>query len=178
MRKDNLTEKLSSMRLPEIILPKFSLNCYDNNDRVLIQISNGSVVYNDNQQILSNINFSVFNKNRIAIVGDNSNGKSTLVKAILNDENISKYGDWLLQKKKDIGYLDQHYSTLDHNKSVFDTVAELMPNWSLLEVRSHLNDFLFRKNEEVNAFAGTLSGGEKARLSLAIIAAIHPKLLV
>jgi ATPase subunit of ABC transporter with duplicated ATPase domains len=43
------------------------------------------------------------------------------------------------------------------------------------EIRRHLNDFLFRKNEEVNAFVSTLSGGEKARLSLAQIAATPPK---
>ncbi|PCI38721.1 MAG: ABC transporter ATP-binding protein [Thiotrichales bacterium] len=42
----------------------------------------------------------------------------------------------------------------------------------------HLNDFLFRKNEEVNALPATLSGGEKARLCLAIIAATTPKLLI
>ncbi|KJW07807.1 ABC transporter family protein [Orientia tsutsugamushi str. UT144] len=50
--------------------------------------------------------------------------------------------------------------------------------WSHIEVRRHLNDCLFRKNEEVNAIVSTLSGGEKARLSLAQIAAKTPKLLI
>ncbi|WP_218642304.1 ATP-binding cassette domain-containing protein, partial [Providencia stuartii] len=49
---------------------------------------------------------------------------------------------------------------------------------SYTEIRSYLNDFLFRKNEEINALVSTLSGGEKARLSLAQIAAITPKLLI
>ena len=54
----------------------------------------------------------------------------------------------------------------------------LCPAWPPSEVRKHLNDFLFRKNEEVNAKVSTLSGGEKARLSLAQIAAKTPALLV
>lgn len=50
--------------------------------------------------------------------------------------------------------------------------------WSHAEIRRHLNDFLFRKNEEVNALVSTLSGGEKARLSLVQIAVKTPKLLI
>ena len=53
-----------------------------------------------------------------------------------------------------------------------------MPTWQYAEVRKHLNDFLFRKNEEVNAEVRILSGGEKVRLSLAQIAAKTPRLLV
>ena len=59
-----------------------------------------------------------------------------------------------------------------------ETITTLMPTWPHIEVRRHLNDFLFRKNEEVNALVSTLSGGEKARLSLAQIAAKTPKLLI
>ncbi len=54
----------------------------------------------------------------------------------------------------------------------------MVPAWSSTDLRRHLNDFLFRKNEEVNSFVSTLSGGEKARLSLAQIAAKTPKLLI
>ncbi|WP_371254323.1 ATP-binding cassette domain-containing protein [Orientia tsutsugamushi] len=57
-------------------------------------------------------------------------------------------------------------------------MADLVPSWSHAEIRRHLNDFLFRKNEEVNAPVSILSGGEKARLSLAQIAAKTPKLLI
>jgi ATPase subunit of ABC transporter with duplicated ATPase domains len=53
-----------------------------------------------------------------------------------------------------------------------------VPNWSHAEVRRHLNNFLFRSNEEVSSAVGTLSGGEKARLSLAQISAKTPKLLI
>lgn len=81
-------------------------------------------------------------------------------------------------KPEDIGYLDQHYGTLNPDKTVLETIADLVPHLPHAEIRRHLNDFLFRKNEEVNALVSTLSGGEKARLSLAQIAAKTPKLLI
>ena len=101
-----------------------------------------------------------------------------MIKAILDNESVIKSGNWHTPKVSDIGYLDQHYGTLSAEKTVLETIAELVPTWTHIEVRRHLNDFLFRKNEEVNALVRTLSGGEKARLSLAQIAAKTPKLLI
>ena len=96
----------------------------------------------------------------------------------MDDACVIKSGNWYAPKISDIGYLDQHYGTLSAEKTVLETIAELVPTWPHIEVRRHLNDFLFRKNEEVNALVSTLSGGEKARLSLAQIAAKTPKLLI
>ncbi|MBI6545759.1 MAG: ABC-F family ATP-binding cassette domain-containing protein [Cyanobacteria bacterium NC_groundwater_1444_Ag_S-0.65um_54_12] len=59
-----------------------------------------------------------------------------------------------------------------------ETIHDLVPTWPYVEIRRHLNDFLFRKNEEINAPVSKLSGGERARLSLAQIAAKTPKLLL
>ncbi len=59
-----------------------------------------------------------------------------------------------------------------------ETIAHCAPHWSAAEIRQHLKDFLFRKNEEVQALVQQLSGGEKARLSLAVIAANTPRLLI
>ncbi|GAJ46889.1 putative ABC transporter ATP-binding protein YdiF [Holospora elegans E1] len=61
---------------------------------------------------------------------------------------------------------------------MLETIADLVPHLPHTEIRRHLNDFLFCKNEEVKAPVSTLSGGEKARLSLAQIAAKTPKLLI
>lgn len=176
--KSQLTEALENLRLPEIIVPKFSISSQDAYGRMLVQVNNGSVGYHANQPLLSGISLTVVGQDRIAIIGDNGGGKSTLIKAILGDEGVYKTGDWFMLKKEDIGYLDQHYKNLDSNKSALETISELVPNWSHAEIRRHLNDFLFRKNEEINALVSTLSGGEKARLSLAQIAAKTPKLLI
>lgn len=177
-KKQNLTEQLSDLRLPEVIIPKFSIDSNDVSDRAIVQISAGSVGYQANKPLLSDINFSLFGHDRIAITGDNGSGKSTLIKAIMSDKSIYKTGDWYIIKNEAIGYLDQHYSTLDPSKSVIETISELAPHLPHSEIRRHLNDFLFRKNEEVNAPISNLSGGEKARLSLAQIATKTPKLLI
>lgn len=182
-RKSDLTESLQDLRLPEIIIPKFSIEGSDAGKGVIVQISSGSVGYCEEQPLLSGIALSLACCERIAITGDNGSGKSTLIKGILNkaglpDEALAQSGDWHVVKLDDIGYLDQHYGTLNPDKTVLETIADLVPNWPHAEVRRHLNDFLFRKNEEVNALVSTLSGGEKARLSLAQIAAKTPKLLI
>lgn len=171
----HLLEKLSTLRLPESITPKFSINAADVNNRALVSITHGSVGYKGGGIILENINLSLMLKSRITLYGDNGSGKSTLLKSILGDQSIIKSGSW--QVPGNIGYLDQHYNTLANEKSVLEIIAELV-DWNHAQIRHHLNDFLFRKNEEVNAKVSQLSGGEKVRLSLAQIAASTQKLLI
>lgn len=174
-KKQVLTEKMSGLRLPELIKPAFSIQAGESG-RVLVSISDGAVGFEN--PVITAINLSVATGERIAISGDNGSGKSTLIKAILEDTAVVKTGVWHGVRRECIGYLDQHYSTLDAEKTVFDSLQSEVSNWSHAEIRKHLNDFLFRKNEEINAPVASLSGGEKARLSLAVIAAITPKLLI
>lgn len=176
--KNDLNTKLANLYIPEVIIPKFYLNSADSADNTILSITNGSIGYLEQEAILKSINLSINSKEHVLITGDNGSGKSSLVKAILGYNNIYKSGNWYMPNINDIGYLDQHYSTLTHNKSVFDSILEIVPNWHLNEIRKHLNDFLFRKNEEIATLVSMLSGGEKARLSLALIAAKTPKLLI
>jgi ATPase subunit of ABC transporter with duplicated ATPase domains len=176
-KKQKLSEQLSEIRLPEIIRPKFHLLHQNTGAKTLVSIVDGTIGY-ANKIILRNINLSVGSRERVAIVGDNGCGKTTLIKAILGDECITKTGDWHVSNPQDIGYLDQHYKNLDLGKSAVEIISAVNPAWSHGEIRRHLNDFLFRKNEEVNASVKNLSGGECARLSLAKIAAHMPKLLI
>lgn len=177
-KKQELTQRLSELYTPEVIHPKFALHGTETN-QTLVTVSEGTVGYNDdNHPVLRELSFSIKAGARVAIHGDNGSGKSTLLKAILNDESIVKKGSWNLPHPKEIGHLDQHYNTLNPNKSVWETISCFLRDKSCTEIRKYLNDFLFRKNEEVNALVATLSGGEKARLSLAQIAAITPKLLI
>jgi len=177
-KKQALTEQLSNLRLPEIIVPKFSLNSADIRDRIIVSIRDGSIGYAGRKPLLQKIRLSIGSKDRVSIQGDNASGKSTLIKAILNDDSVIRSGDWHMPKISDIGYLDQHYGTLSTEKTVLETIAELAPTWSHVEIRRHLCNFLFRSNEEVNNSIYQLSGGEKARLSLAQIAIYSPKLLL
>lgn len=176
-KRQELFDRLADCRIHEIIQPKFIIKGMETN-QTLLTITDGFVSYQQQEPILNNLSLSLKSRQRIALRGNNGSGKSTLVKAIMNDNAVVKTGNWMLPKLDEIGYLDQHYSTLSDELTVFDTLSILLPDFSYVEIRKHLNDFLFRKNEEVNATVKTLSGGEKARLSLAQIAAIVPKLLI
>lgn len=176
--KHDLLARLAALKLPEVIVPKFSLTSAQTKQGTVVQVSGGTVGYSAVRPLLREIHLIVSAGERVALTGDNGIGKSTLLKAIAHDETIYTFGHWYRAHKDDIGYFDQHYALLDHNKTVYQTIAECMPHASSAQIRSHLNNFLFRKNDEVTAFVYTLSGGEKARLSLAQIAAKTPQLLL
>lgn len=144
----------------------------------MLSIYDASIGYAQDKVILKGISLSLGGKERMAICGKNASGKSTLLKAILGKNEIFTTGSWHLLSIEDIGYLDQHYSTLNPALSVVDHIKKLRPDWTEIEVRQHLSDFLFRKNEEIMQIAASLSGGEKARVSLSMIAAKTPKLLI
>jgi ATPase subunit of ABC transporter with duplicated ATPase domains len=176
-KRENLNEQLSNLRLPEIIKPTFSLTPKDIGSRGIVSISNGKVGYGD-KTILKDINLSVLGDEHLAIVGNNGSGKTTLMKAILNDPQITKTGIWDLPNIAEIGYLGQHYNSLEITKTVLETLMDLAPNKTHSEIRDFLNSFLFKKNEEVNKLVSVLSGGQRARLALAEIALQTPKLLL
>ncbi|ASQ45999.1 ATP-binding cassette domain-containing protein [Legionella clemsonensis] len=176
-KKQQLLEELSSFDLPEVIKPKFKLNGLEYH-KCLIRIQDASITYKSESVILDDIHFYLSGCERVALHGDNASGKSTFVKAILKDRQIIRTGEWTVPNWNTIGYLDQHYQHLSLNETVLDLMRSKMTHASHAEIRAHLNDFLFRKNEEVEIKVKSLSGGEKVRLSMALIAAQPPKLLI
>lgn len=134
----------------------------------------GAVGYTSDNFILEGININ-FDKS-LAIIGANGSGKTTLIRAMMNDSTIYKKGEWFLPRE--IAYLDQHYSCLNPNLTPIETIADIAPHLSHAEIRKYLNDFLFRKNEEVTTLNKYLSGGEQARLCLAQITIAPPDLLI
>ena len=176
-KKMELSHKLAQTRLPEIIIPRFALGSAPvSASKAIVAIADGACGYG--HPVLDNIFLTLAAGGRLGITGSNGSGKSTLAKAIVNDKAVIKSGTWTLPSPEDIGYLDQHYATLDRAATVLNTIQATAPHWGMVDIRRHLNDFLFRKNEEINACISTLSGGERARLSLAQIAASPPKLLI
>ena len=118
-----------------------------------------------NKPISSGISMRVFREDRIALVGPNGVGKSTLLKTIVKDLEAHN-GDIRYGTNVQIGYYDQEQAKLNSNKTV---LAELWDEWPLLnekDIRSILGRFLF-SGDDVAKPVNTLSGGEKARLALA-----------
>ncbi len=175
--KMDIINQLNQLYQPEEI--SYSFNITTNAvDKPIVTINHGSCGYTNHTQILHKINLNIFGSQRIALNGLNGSGKSTLVKAMMNNDTISRAGEWIVPKAGDIAYLDQHYSNLPLAQTVIEYIKYLKPSLSYSEMRNFLNQFLFRKNEEVNNLISILSGGEKARLSLAAIALQQPKLLI
>lgn len=170
--KKELAESLNEIFIPEVLEPKFNFEGIGFGDS--FAIIDGTVGYSPNNFILRDININL--EHSLAIIGNNGSGKTTLVRAIMDDPAVYKSGQWNVPKK--VGYIDQHYSILEADKTPFETIKECAPNLNTVEIRKYLNDFLFRKNEEVNSQIKYLSGGERARLCMAKIAINPPALLI
>ena len=175
--KDLLINRLQKLGVEEDITPEFELPLSSSTTKALVSITEGVISYQQ-QIILNQINLQLTGQSRMALCGINGSGKSTLLKAIMGDDSIIKEGLWVTPPLKDIGYLDQHYQLLQEENTVLETIEQCRPDWTHALIRQHLNSFLFPKNEQVNSTVSILSGGEKARLSLAKIAAKPPKLLI
>ncbi len=175
--QESIQQKLAGSFVHKVIKPKFNLDTHVlSSSKAIVSVVNGSCGYT--APILHDINLNIQPTERIAITGDNGTGKSTLLKALLRDPRVTIEGQWTLPAQKNIGYLDQHYSTLNPAYNALEVIQEVVPGWGDLEVRKHLNDFLFRTQHEVTTKVKNLSGGEKARLCLARIAAQSPQLLL
>lgn len=117
--------------------------------------------------MVSDIDFQVNKNNRVAIIGPNGIGKSTLLKTIMKKLEPKggsiKYGASL-----DIGYYDQELQSLDPSKTVLDTIWDRHKTMPEKDVRSILASFLFTA-EDIDKTVGQLSGGQKARLTLTVL---------
>lgn len=116
----------------------------------------------------SPINFDVRKQQKVAIIGPNGIGKSTLVKTLL-EEIPPLRGTFKFGANVAIGYYDQNQSQLDSSKTVLDTIWDEHPLLPEQQIRNVLGSFLFR-GDDVKKVVHQLSGGEKARLLLTKLA--------
>jgi ATP-binding cassette subfamily F protein 3 len=116
-------------------------------------------------QVLQNVNLLVARDSKIAFVGQNGQGKSTLAKIIVQEIDFG--GELKLGHNVQIGYFAQNQAEyLDGNKTVLDTMIDAANESNRVKVRDILGAFLFR-GEEVEKYVKVLSGGERNRLALA-----------
>ncbi|MBR2971398.1 MAG: ABC-F family ATP-binding cassette domain-containing protein [Clostridia bacterium] len=115
--------------------------------------------------LIRNLSFLIRRDERVMFLGPNGSGKSTLMK-LMNSMLVPKTGRITLGYNIKIGYYDQENRGLDDTKTVFDEMHDEYPEKTDLEIRSTLALFLFGA-DDIDKRISTLSGGERARLTLA-----------
>ena len=143
--------------------------------RDVLMIENLKVGY-DGKQVGNAYNFSVYKGDRIAIVGRNGIGKSTLIKTIAKKQNALG-GSVHYGSKVSLGYYDQKQAEFESSKTILNELWDEYPLMKEAEVRTVLGRFLFR-GDSVLKIVRDLSGGEKARLQLAKLMLEKNNLLV
>lgn len=113
------------------------------------------------------INIEVFKGDHIAVIGPNGVGKTTLIKTIADKQN-KLGGEITFGANLQIGYYDQKQAEFKSNKTILDYVWDQYPTMNEKDVRAVLGRFLFVQ-EDVKKIINDLSGGEKARLQLALL---------
>lgn len=140
----------------------------------VLSVKNLEIGYSD--RITPPINLEVTRHDRIAIIGPNGIGKSTLIKTIAQKlEALS--GDIRYGSNVQIGYYDQKQAEFKSNLTILDYVWNQYPHMPEKEIRTILGRFLFTQ-EEVKKIINDLSGGEKARLQLALLMLEKNNLLI
>ena len=154
----------------------FTFSCAEKISVPLVHIARANIGY-ENKIILQNVELSVVPETRIALLGPNGAGKSSLIKTIAGSLSLLA-GDRTYGEHFKLGYFAQHQlEALDLNASAALHIQRLSPTAREQEIRDFLGSFDFhgdRAFEPITHF----SGGEKARLALAIIAWQKPNLLL
>ena len=135
-----------------------------NPGKVIVEAENVSKTYGD-KKVLNDFNFIIERGTKLAFVGQNGQGKTTLAKIIIGE--IKHQGNLKLGHNVQIGYFAQNQAEyLDGNKTVLDTMIDAANETNRSKVRDILGSFLFR-GDEVEKYVKVLSGGERNRLALA-----------
>ncbi|MGN0914351.1 MAG: ATP-binding cassette domain-containing protein [Alphaproteobacteria bacterium] len=141
-----------------------------------ISIENGVVGYGD-KPVLKKLSFRIVDNDRIALLGANGNGKSTLAK-LLSGRLPLMSGEIRKTPKLKVGYFAQYQTEeLPEEQTAAEYMSSLMPEANETKVRSHLARFGLGQEKALTVI-GSLSGGEKARLLFAAITTEAPALLI
>lgn len=127
------------------------------------------------KKVLIDVSFDIKRGERVALLGPNGAGKSTLIKILMNRLDADE-GEVVRDEKLSIGYYSQEFETFDFDKNLLETIKDKchLPEGTL---RGQLGRFLF-SGDRVFQKVGSLSGGEKTRLSIALLLVQNFNLLI
>ncbi|NFA59423.1 ABC-F family ATP-binding cassette domain-containing protein [Clostridium sporogenes] len=148
-------------KLPKPVKISFETQIKSGND--ILHIENLSKSYGD-MTLFTNVEMDIKRGKKIALIGDNGRGKTTLFKIIM-DKIQSNSGTKYIGKNVFIGYYDQEQSDLNEYNTVLDEVWDQFPEMTTTEVRNALAAFLFT-GDDVFKEISKLSGGEKCKVNL------------
>ena len=156
---------------------KFSFPKPENLGSSIITLDHVDVGYEINKPILKDINLSIANDSRIALLGANGNGKSTLIK-LISEKLEPMSGKIIKSKKLKIGYFAQHQSEeLELDQTAFQVLSKKALDQPELKTRGILGKFGFDKAKS-DTKIGKLSGGEKTRLLFCLMSFESPNILL
>jgi ATP-binding cassette subfamily F protein 3 len=177
--REKLLDKVERIEAPVESLsgPRFQFPPAPRSGRLIAGIQDLSHSYGD-QILFLGANLEVERGDRIAFVGPNGAGKSTLLRLVMGIETPDEGRAALGEHNVIAGYFEQNQAeALDLSKTVIDTLFEAVPDWTQTQIRSLLGSFCF-SNDAVFKEVGKLSGGEKARLALALMLLMPCNLVV
>ncbi len=119
----------------------------------------------DGRMLFEQVDFSIFRGERVALIGNNGTGKTTILK-IINEALAADAGEITFGTNVHIGYYDQEHQVLHAEKTLFEEISDDYPQLTNTQIRNVLAAFLFT-NDDVFKRIGDLSGGERGRVSLA-----------
>lgn len=164
--REKMLDKLEVVDKPAEINDKMNIelnpSIISGND--VLSVSHLSKSFDDNT-LFTDISFDIKRGERVALIGNNGTGKTTILK-IINDILPADSGEIKLGSKVTIGYYDQEHHVLDPDKTLFEELQDAYPDLNNTQIRNTLAAFLFT-NDDVFKYIRDLSGGERGRVSLA-----------
>ena len=164
--REKMLNKMEFVDKPEILNDKMDIklepNVISGND--VLTVDNLTKGF-DGTVLFDNICFQIKRGERVALIGSNGTGKTTILK-LINGIIPADSGSIYLGAKVNIGYYDQEHHVLDPDKTIFDEIRYAYPDLNNTQIRNTLAAFLFT-NEDVFKYIKDLSGGERGRVSLA-----------
>ena len=164
--REKMLEKMDVLEKPVAVSSEIHIHLeprYPSGNDVLT-VEHLSKSFGENH-LFSDLNFSIKRGEKVAIIGNNGTGKTTLLK-IINNYLSPDNGKFTLGSKVKIGYYDQEHHVLHMEKTLFEEISDAYPNMTNTEVRNILAAFLFT-GDDVFKRISDLSGGERGRVSLA-----------
>ena len=164
--REKMLNKMEFVDKPEMLNDKMDIklepNVISGND--VLTVDNLTKGF-DGTVLFDNICFQIKRGERVALIGSNGTGKTTILK-LINGIIPADSGSIYLGAKVNIGYYDQEHHVLDPDKTIFDEIRDAYPDLNNTQIRNTLAAFLFT-NEDVFKYIKDLSGGERGRVSLA-----------